>query len=240
MLHVPALPSARHLFTLARSSDACDILRAMCRYVTSRDGYLVANGFVLHARQDDHPLVDPSVDAVDVAILDEQDDIALAHLGVSLSRVTPAAPAAASALRQEIAVTAVRLGLLAQALDTAYRHLEGRRSFGQKVLHHQLVKARFAFANELVVRLLEELSLLDGGEAFPCADNTQTLISEQFVHVSKLMGGHGYLLDGINTLEYLSSMIGAIYATHSVLPVTLASARDVTLLQAPIALGGVS
>ncbi|WP_320203661.1 hypothetical protein [Agrobacterium rosae] len=240
MLHVPASTSARHLFTLARSSDACNILRAMCRYVTSKDGYLVAKGFVLHGRLDDHRLVDPSVYAGDVAILNEQQDIALAHLGLSLSRVAHAAPAEALALRQQIAVTAVRLGLLAQALDTAYRHLEGRRSFGQKVLHHQLVKARFAFANELVVRLLEELSLLDGDEAFPCADNTQTLISEQFVEVSKLMGGHGYLLDGINTLEYLSSMIGTVYATQSVLPVTLASTRNVTLLQAPIALGGVS
>lgn len=240
MLHVSAIPSAKHLFALARSTEAGVILRAMCRYVTSRDGYLVANGFVLHGRLEDHPLVHPTPDGGDVAILHEQGDIALTHLGLSLSQVTPATPIPTFALRQEIATTAVRLGLLAQALDGAYRHLEGRRSFGQKVLHHQLVKVRFAYANEMIVRILEEVSLFDSGEAFPCAENTQTLISEQFTHVAKLMGGHGYLLNGINTVEYLSSMIRAIYSGHFVSPVTLDPPRFGTPLKITVALGAVS
>jgi hypothetical protein len=210
----------------------------MCRYVTSRDGYLVANGFVVHGRLQDHPLVHPSADAWDMEIAEEQRDIALSHLGLSLSRVTPSSLGAAVALRQEIAVTVVRLGLLAQALDISYRHLEGRRSFGQKVLHHQLVKARFAYAHELIVRLLEEVSLVLNGDAAQCAENTQALISEQFTQVSKLMGGHGYLLGGVNAVEYLSSMICAVYAGHFVAPMAAASPRFDTFMRTAAAVGG--
>ena len=41
---------------------------------------------------------------------------------------------------------ALRLGFLGAALDRAFLHLEGREGFGQKLLHHQLIKTAFSRA----------------------------------------------------------------------------------------------
>ncbi|MER9408710.1 MULTISPECIES: hypothetical protein [unclassified Mesorhizobium] len=212
MLHTAAPLTADQLFSLARQGEVRVTLRALCRYVTELDGYLVSNGLALHAAANDRPLVSPSSGTADIGIERTSEDIVLVHLGLCLSQVRGASETGRFALRQAIAATAVRLGLLAQALDTAFRHLEPRQSFGRKVLHHQLVKAHFSASHDLITRRREELALIETSGDLAYDPGVQHEISTHFMNVSKLMGGHGFLLHGINTTEYLASLIRALYA----------------------------
>lgn len=211
MFHTVAPLTADQLFTLARQSEVSVTLRALCRYATELDGYLVSNGLALHAAANDRPLVSPSSRTADIGIERTSQDIVLVHLGLCLSQVRGASKTDPITLRQAIAATAVRLGLLAQALDKAFRHLEPRQSFGRKVLHHQLVKAHFSASHDLITRRREELSLIETSSDLAYDPSVQHEISMHFMTVSKLMGGHGFLLDGINTIEYLASLIRALY-----------------------------
>ncbi len=214
MLHAPARISLEGLFALARTGDANTILRAICLFATSREGYLVANGYALRGVDDDFPLVGPSTANGVARQVDEQSDIVLARIGLAMVRAEPEVQARPNVSRCAIAAVAARLGLLAQALDMAFHHLEGRQSFGQKTMHHQLVKTRFAHANALIVRLIEEIGLVEECGEPQGLERMQSAISEEFSEVSKLMGGHGYLISGINTLEYLSSLMASIYCRH--------------------------
>ncbi|WP_167364041.1 acyl-CoA dehydrogenase family protein [Rhizobium mongolense] len=179
---------------------------------------MVANGYALRDAEDEFPLVNPTLGAGAVRIIEEQSDIALAQIGIAMVRVEPAARMRPDVLRSAIAVATARLGLLARALDMAFQHLEGRQSFGQKTLHHQLVKTRFAYANNLIVRLLEEIRLVEELTQPHDLEGMHLAISEEFAQVSKLMGGHGYLISGFSTLEYLSSLIASIYAEPAFSP----------------------
>jgi hypothetical protein len=212
MLHVSACISMEGLFALGRSSDASTILRAICLYATSREGYLVVNGYALRGADDEFPLVDPAMADGTVRLIEEQVDIVLVRIGLVMVRAEPGVRAWPNLSRCAIAVVAARLGLLAQALDMSFRHLEGRQSFGQKTMHHQLIKTRFAHANTLIVRLLEEIGLAEGCDELQDLERMHSAISDEFAQVSKLMGGHGYLISGINSLEYLSSLMASIYA----------------------------
>lgn len=211
MLHTSAPLTADQLFSLARRAEVSVTLRALCRYVTGLDGYLVSNGLVLHAAADDRPLVSPYSGASDMGIDRTSEDIVLVHLGLRLSQVCGVTETGPFALHQAVAATTVRLGLLAQALDTAFRHLEPRQSFGRKVLHHQLVKAQFSASHEVITRRREELALIENNGDFAYDPGVQHEISTHFTNVSKLMGGHGFLIQGINTIEYLASLIRALY-----------------------------
>lgn len=212
MLHAAAPLTANQLCSLAREGEVSATLGALCRYITGIDGYLVSNGLVLHATANDRPLVSLSSGMADIGVCRTSEDSVLVHLGLRLSQVYGVSESEPFALRQAIAATAVRLGLLALALDTAFRHLEPRQSFGRKVLHHQLVKAHFTASHDLISRRLEELALIETGGGFVYDAGVQDEISSHFTNASKLMGGHGFLLRGINTIEYLASLIRALYA----------------------------
>ncbi len=215
MLHLPAPLSIEGLFSLARRENPSTILRAICLFATSREGYLVTNGYSVRGA-DDFPLIEQAVVDGSVHIVDVQDDIVLASIGLVLVRTQPVLQTAYTRSLVRIAVVTARLGLLAQALDMAFHHLEHRVSFGQKTMHHQLIKTRFAYANNLIVRLLDEICVtLERNELHQLAQ-MHPKISEEFAQVSKLMGGHGYLISGINALEYLSSLIASIYALSSI------------------------
>lgn len=229
MLHVPARISMQGLFALARNSDASTILRAICLYATSREGYLVANGYALRGADDEFPLIDPAMADRAVRLAEQQIDIALARVGLAMVRAETDIQAWPNLSRCASAVTAARLGLLAQALDMAFRHLEGRQSFGQRTLHHQLIKTRFAQANGLIVRLLEEIGIAEECDELQDLERMHSAISDEFAQVSKLMGGHGYLISGINTLEYLSSLMASIYARPAAPPFAGPAYRDRTV-----------
>lgn len=212
MLHIAPPLCAEQLFSIARTSEICVTLRAMCCYVTSQDGYLAADGFALHGNLREYPLIQPGSRPGEIRIIERQSDIALAYAGLSLSRVDAGGAWTWPTPKQWVAVVAVRLGGLAQALDMAFRHLENRHAFGQKLLHHQLIKATFAYANETVARLLEEIKLIESGDTLLCNEHAHQLISDQFTRVSKLMGGHGYLVGGVNTYEYFSLLLRSVYS----------------------------
>lgn len=204
--------NANQLFSLARQDETSVTLRALCWYVTGLDGYLVSNTHVLHDVTDDRPLVAPFSCSAVIRIYQSSQDIVLSHLGLCFSQVCAMCESTPFTLKQGVAATAVRLGLLARALDAALRHLESRKSFGKKILHHQLVKAHFSESHDLITRRCEELALIEACGEFSYDPSVQHEISTHFTNVSKLMGGHGFLLQGVNTIEHLASLIRAIYA----------------------------
>lgn len=204
--------SAHQLFSMARQEDLRVTLCAMCKYVTGVDGYLVSHAHVLHDPTDDSPLVTPFPGTADLRIKLTSQDSVLAHLGLCVSQVYAVCESAPSTGKQGVAATAVRLGLLARVLDAALRHLEPRESFGKKALHHQLVKADFSDAHDLVTRCREELALIETGVGHAYDPGVHKEITTGFTAVSKLMGGHGFLLDGVHTIEHVASLIRAIYA----------------------------
>jgi hypothetical protein len=101
MLHAPARISLEGLFALARTGDASTILRTMCLFATSREGYLVANGYALRGVDDDFPLVGPSTANGAPRLVDEQSDIVLARIGLAMVRAEPELQARPDALRQD-------------------------------------------------------------------------------------------------------------------------------------------
>lgn len=204
--------TAQQLFLLARQDDPSAALRALCQYVTGLDGYLVSNTHVLHNAADDSQLVAPFSSAAEIRIHQTSHDDVLSHLGLCFSQVCAICESAPFTWTQGVAATAVRLGLLARALDTGLRHLEPRESFGKKALHHQLIKADFSEAHDLITRCCEELALIEAGGGYSYDPGVHNEISTQFTAVSKLMGGHGFLLGGVHTIEHLASLIRAVYA----------------------------
>lgn len=204
--------TATHVFDIARREMPHVALAAACRTATDRAGHLTGHGYALHAP--DASLIDPACPDAVVRIVETVVDPALSALGLVLSRVETLA---ASRLepKAEIAIIALRAGLLARLLDLAFEHLRERESFGRKTLQHQLVKARFSDTGAFLGQLREEVGLSQDRGRIDGAERLHNGIDTQTAQAAKLMGGHGLRAGSIHGLEYASGLLRAIFAARS-------------------------
>lgn len=200
------------LYTLARRSSPDHALRGLGEAAIGRPAYLAVGGYAIHT--DSGEIVDPSQPNTSLSLTCVMDDQTLGAWGLQLSQIS--GPARASGLDTELLVAsiALRLGLLMRCLDMAFLHLAGRESFGQKLLHHQLMKARFATINAEAQRCLEELTLPRAWSDLTALQALQREISAQFRHAAKLMGGHGFIEGRCHTLEFLATLLAALFSLH--------------------------
>lgn len=192
----------------AQCGDYAAALAAIGETVTGVAGYLAAHQFALVGAI---PL--PIIDAAGVVQTDFEamaDDGVLAAMGLQLVHVptvTDAAPLAAS-----LPALQMRLGLLNHMLQVAHAHLKPRKSFGQKTLHHQLVKADFGDASGTLILLAAKCDYrLEMADMTGIAQDHATLSAVE-LQSEKLMGGHGYLAGGTHEIAYLSMLVRGLYA----------------------------
>lgn len=204
------------LYTCAREAAPDAALRALGGLVAGRPAYLAIGGYAVHAA--DAEIFDPARPEASPVVSHVIDGQTLAVWGLQLSQLSPVGPQTASVQGAFVnaAVIALRLGLLMRCLDTAFLHLENRESFGQKLLHHQLMKARFATVNAEVQRCLDELTLPRATDDLPALQAMQRAVTAQFRQAAKLMGGHGFLEGRCHALEFLATVLAASCATLSV------------------------
>ncbi|MBD3787206.1 MAG: hypothetical protein IE922_09575 [Sphingomonadales bacterium] len=198
-------------FLAARTMAPQAALAAACLAATGCHGYLVGAGYALHAPG--AALVDPARPEITVEIDRDLDEAALAPFGLVLSQLRRPGAGTDGPLpaRAAIAVLGLRLGLLARMLDTSYAHLEGRSSFGQRLIHQPLIKGQFAASGALMTRVRAELQ--QGPSAGPAwVHALHDEIDRHSAQAAKLMGGHGFLEGSVNSLEYLSSLVRAALA----------------------------
>ncbi|QBF29660.1 hypothetical protein [Thalassococcus sp. S3] len=207
MLDVTGYDLSGHVFATAREQTPRDAMEFACRTVTGTSGFLVIGNHAVHAPG--ARLVDPASVDSEVVVQETFQEHALAPFDLTLSRCAARAPTHRTPVF-EATVVALRLGLLARILDRAFGHLEHRESFGQKLTHHQLVKAQFSETGAMLSRQREELSLAQDRPV-----NAQRLhaeIDRHTVQAAKLMGGHGFRAGALNGLEYLSALVRATLA----------------------------
>jgi hypothetical protein len=203
-----------------------DTLRALGELAIGRAVYLACGGYALHG-DDASMIVDPNAADEPVTLTGVLDAETFAAWGLRFSAVRQPAPLGVSPAELGPAVVALRLGLLMRCLDTAFLHLECREGFGQKLLHHQLMKARFANTHADAVRLVDELTQpgvwLDGAVLL----SMHRTITQHFAQAAKLMGGHGFLNGSCHALEFLSALLFAIHRPGEDATAHLAAARGV-------------
>ena len=204
------------LYDGARRLPPDQALRLLGTLCTGRPAYLALGGFAIHASGAE--IADPGQPEAPVTVLAALDDQTLHVWGLHFSQVTPPADPHAGLPQLRPAVIALRLGLLLHCLDMAFLHLEGRESFGQKLLHHQLMKALFANINAEAQRMLDELRLPRAWADAAALQAMQQAISHQFRHAAKLMGGHGFLEGRCHALEFLSTLLAAMVAPQAEAP----------------------
>jgi hypothetical protein len=219
------------LFASAREAPISESLVAFGTHVTGYRGYLLASGYVLAGLGDETSAITEGGHHIGAENLVPLSDPTLAECGLVLLKSQDKCDRVS--LSTALAALLVRLGLLAQSLDMAHRHLLHRSSFGLKVTRHQLVRATFSRANGLVEQIIEEcgligvehLSIIPDNLVRGCIDKHHRAVSSASAQVAKLMGGHGYLSGGNNYLDYVSSIIGSVYASS--LTEGLETCRDI-------------
>lgn len=199
------------MYQCARRSAPQDALRALGALAIGRPAYLACKGYALHGTELGCDIVDPRNPDQALTPSDAFETVVLAPWGLRFSAVAQTAQPASSPTYLAKAVIALRLGLLMRCLDTAFLHLEGRESFGHKLLHHQLMKARFAATYADIARLLTELSLAPTLLADARALAMHHTISRHFTQAAKLMGGHGLLAGNCHALEFLAGLVFALH-----------------------------
>jgi hypothetical protein len=206
------LDSVRHalseqVFTAARRQAPLEALWTACEAVTGRTGNLVIDEYVVHAEA--AALIDPAHPEVSVPVVECLEETALAPFDLVLSRVeSRGAQPRSQALTS--AIVALRLGLLSKMLNTAFLHLEGRESFGQKLTHQPLIKGQFSESGALLTRIRAELCA--EVDVAVQAEPLHAEIDRHTIKAGKLMGGHGFRRGSLNDLEYLSSLLRATMA----------------------------
>jgi hypothetical protein len=191
----------------AQNGDYSAALVAIGDAATGVAGYLAANTFALIGTQT-HPVID--ADGVVQADVEEiADDGVLATMGLRLVHVPNAGSMASDVA--SLAALEMRLGLLTLMLDTAHRHLKPRKSFGQKTLHHQLVKADFGDASGTLILLQSKIAYRrkTGDMSGLAADHAKLSATE--LQSEKLMGGHGYLIGGTHEISYVSMLLRGLF-----------------------------
>lgn len=203
----PEQSSVDKLFNVSRSADFSSMLVELGAFTTGYPGYLVHRGQSLREAGSKVPMIDTMGNALvgDTRIVP---DPVLGALGLEWSHLQNYR---GLTRRGIVGVLVVRAGLLVRILDRSFRHLQDRESGGQKTLQHQLVKASFVEAFDRAERIrLEAVSLLDETIEIDF-DGEHQALSRATVKAAKLMGGHGFLLGEVNTLEFLSLCLTALY-----------------------------
>lgn len=219
--------SLQQLFETARFAAPCEALQCLTFFTAGIPGYLTVSRLALVSALDDaFAIVTPEAIAIESDVRTPIADRVLQALGLRLLKLEGAAAGTSDALLG-LGSLILRLGLMARTLDITHRHLSPRTSFGQKVLKHQLVRAEFARAHGVMEQIRQECDLLaepgrpslqDTGVQYSILQHHKE-IGALSADLSKLMGGHGYLLGNSNSLDYLSSLIRSLYAPKEVVKV---------------------
>lgn len=202
------------LFSQARHKTGAEALLALGKFVTGTPCYVMHNGIGLRHPADLSPVTDEGGKPV-VGLTSGQHDRALDALGLEVIHA-PQRPSQLSLVAQ-VGVLVLRAGLLLRALDEAHAHLKPRESGGQKTLQLQLVKSCFTECFTLADQVRREAAAFLDDPRFerrpPNLDEEHRAISDAMVKASKLMGGHGYRLGKLNSLETLSFCIANVFST---------------------------
>ncbi|MCB1408070.1 acyl-CoA dehydrogenase family protein [Defluviimonas denitrificans] len=191
---------------MGRQAPLAKAVASLGMATLGQEGAVAANGMALTAPG--LPLYAASGAVPDAAALRPVADRVLEAIGLRLVAVPDAGPGDPNL---SLAALMLRVGLVGRILDLAHHHLKPRRSMGQKILSHQLVKVGFSDAYA-AMRLAEEtaaLRLATGDMSGLDADHNR--LTETTLAAEKLMGGHGYLLSGTHPLGYASVLIQTIY-----------------------------
>lgn len=198
--------------TEVRSRDSGAGLLALGRFTVGQPGYLAHDGLALRQVGDtQNPIFDGAGQRI--APLGEViEDRALTALGLEIARVSETGQAPNQ--RATMGGLIWRAGLLLRMLDLSYAHLSGRESGGQKTLQHQLIKTTFTESFSLAEQIrLEAPHYLDGALQLDHAGLHEKL-GAVTTKAAKLMGGNGFLLGSLNSLETLS-LYGAALLSSS-------------------------
>ena len=217
------------LFRQARTGDIADGLVALGTFVTGRASFVAQDSIALRRAGDDAtPLVDGEGNSLTMTGKLPA-DVVLEALGVEVIE-TRGGPTARLNRRLQIGGLVWRAGLLVRMLDTAFAHLYGRESNGQKTLQHQLVKSTFTECYALAerVRLEAPHGLL--GPLYLDVEGLHAELGRATTKAAKLMGGHGFLRGGLNSLECLSLCTAAMFAS-TISAEALAAASTATPVQ---------
>jgi hypothetical protein len=193
-------------------------LQVLGRFALGRNCHIAAGGIVLRAAGDrETPVFDRFGQPVTVSRILPRDR-AIAALGIDMLEVAQGDVGAATpagdrvALLTDVGALVFRGALLTRMLGLAFAHLETRESGGQRTLQLPLVKATFTACASLADRNLREAARhLEGMPGLDLAAAHQVL-TEATSDAAKLMGGHGFLLGSLHSIETLSLLIGGLFA----------------------------
>ncbi|MGJ8628481.1 MAG: hypothetical protein ACSHXB_16085 [Sulfitobacter sp.] len=198
-------------FDAARTGLLEKALTDLGSFVTGRPGFVVFAGHAMVAIGSGAPLLGPNGPLQDQPLSAVNDPV-LHEIGMEWVRVNDTTPAGHRAI---VGALVLRAGLLCRMLDRAYRHLEGRESGGKPILQHQLVKACFVESYGVAEQIRQEaVPFLDDSLAIDF-DALHRALSDATMKASKLMGGHGYLLGEVNSIEFLSMCLAGHAAQSS-------------------------
>jgi hypothetical protein len=198
------------LWRQARSGTAAHGLRALGCFSAGRVSYPAYAGFALRENGDIETPVFQGADAVPAKKVPGFSDRALEVLGLELVKTDD--PHGGICEDGNAGLLLYRAALLVKILDAAFAHLTGRQSSGQQTLQHQLVKACFTECFSLAERTRLEVKAHLAGLPGLDTQGRHDEISAATARAAKLMGGHGYLLGSLNSLETLSLILANLAA----------------------------
>lgn len=201
------------LSTGARHGALPEALALLGEAVTGARGFVCNAGFAILGAASAGE-ADAAVDGRGRPVADDRlrpiEDPVVEALGLRLARVEGGIEEADQA-RLSLFALAARLGIAARMLDRAHAHLKPRRSFGQKTLAHQLVKAGFADVHGVVLGLREKAQVRLAEGAIAGLQEDHRTLCEADGEAERLMGGHGYLEGGTHELAHLSMLLASLY-----------------------------
>ncbi len=184
-----------------RTQSVAKGLYALGRFAFGSDCAVVTNGIGFRGAGEKVNLVNGAGDPFG-GQFNIRNDHALAGLGIEI--IVADTPRGDATWLCQIAGLLHRTGILLKMLDTSFAHLSDRESGGQKTMHHQLVKATFVESFSLAETIrLEACHLIDADIAIDLTAHHEALNSA-IIKASKLMGGHGFLMGQVNSLEMFS------------------------------------
>ncbi|ATG35433.1 hypothetical protein PhaeoP23_01282 [Phaeobacter piscinae] len=211
MFDLESADSLSSLTAMARNHAPKEALAELGRLLTGAPAYPACNGMALHASDrdvtDTVAIRDLSQPGRSPMLTGSLEEAGLEAFDLQLSQSD-------AALLPEMtdmsaAFLAVRLGWLLRCLDLAFRQLEGRESFGIKLLHQPLIKAQFSEINAAAERLSCE-NQLPGESMATMRLSAHREVGRLFSKAAKLMGGRGLLEGQCHGLEFLDTVLFAL------------------------------
>ncbi|MEP4199149.1 MAG: hypothetical protein ABJL99_26280 [Aliishimia sp.] len=188
------------LFETARRAPLEKALAGLGSFVMGTPGFILFSGHAITVIGSDAPLMCAMGKPVSQTHSSVPDPV-LRDMGLQWVRAKDKTPANHRAI---FGALLLRAGLLCRMLDRAYRHLEHRESGGKPILQHQLVKACFVESYSTAEQIRQEaIGLLDDTLMIDL-DHLHDNLSVVTMKASKLMGGHGFLIGEVNSIEFLS------------------------------------